>query len=117
VRVLYRPRIDLFVSRALSQFRDFGIGLMLTAAYAPIMLPLALVTECVSALNVHLQTRSRLAVQVASVRFWRAEADERLRTLCGPLGFLALNEGEQISVHLVLERRAQTARGARMGQP
>jgi hypothetical protein len=63
---------------------------MLTAAYAPIRLPLALVTECVSAPNVRLH-RSRLAVQGASVRFWRAEADGRLRDLCGPLGFVALD--------------------------
>jgi hypothetical protein len=27
-------------------------------------------------------------MQEASVRFWRAEVDERLRDLCGPLGFL-----------------------------
>ena len=51
----YRPRIDLFVSRALSQVRDSGIGVMLTAAHAPIRLPLALVTECVSAPNVRLR--------------------------------------------------------------
>src|SRR6202023_3681081 len=59
--------------------------------------------------RVNLQLRSAVSACIGDAR---TEAERTRRGLDSPTRFLAFDEREQISAHLVLVRRAQTMRGA-----